>query len=43
MCKLNRVNTDQKDVKCPPDSFNADFCAAYKIQIFIWSYGPTRI
>ncbi|MFL6322376.1 MAG: hypothetical protein ACJ72Q_18130 [Nitrososphaeraceae archaeon] len=28
--KLNGINADQKDVKCPPDSFNADFCAGYK-------------
>jgi hypothetical protein len=28
--KINGIQADQKDVKCPPDSFNADFCSGYK-------------
>ena len=28
--KLNGINADQKDVKCPPDSINADWCSGYK-------------
>jgi hypothetical protein len=29
-CKINGIQADQKDVKCPRDSFNADFCFGYK-------------
>jgi hypothetical protein len=28
--QISGIHADQKDVKCPADSFNADFCAGYK-------------
>ena len=27
---INGIQADQKDVKCPPDSENADWCSGYK-------------
>ena len=27
---INGIQADQKDVKCPPDSVNADWCSGYK-------------
>jgi hypothetical protein len=28
--KLSGIDAAQDKIKCPPDSFNADFCASYK-------------
>ena len=27
--KLSGIDAAQDKIKCPPDSFNADFCASY--------------
>jgi hypothetical protein len=27
--KLDRISADHKEIKCPPNSINADFCSGY--------------